>query len=175
MRLGLLWTWALATAAGVGPLAAQGPRVAVAVLPFENSGSYGQDKEALEALEAGIAVMLAGELAKHPAVQVVERGRVERVLEAQQVAPRTRVDAGMAAKIGQESAARYVVMGSFVDFYGRLRINARVVDASSGTILTVASNDDPALQDRARLRQSIQVVRDKIVAAIGLPPVPKGD
>jgi TolB-like protein len=175
MRRGLLWTLALAMAANVGPAAAQGSRVAVAVLPFENSGSYGQEKAAFEALELSIPAMLAGELAKHPAVQVVERGRVEQVLKTQQLAPRTRVDAGMAAKIGQESAARYVVIGSFVDFYGRLRINARVVDASGGTILTVASNDDPALQDRARLRQSIQAVRDKILAAIGLPPLPKSD
>jgi TolB-like protein len=166
MRRCLVWTLALTLAASVDPVAAQGARATVAVLPFENSGSYGQEKEIFEALELSIAAMLASELAKHPGVQVVE---------AHPPVPRARTDAATAAKIGQASEARYVVLGSFVDFYGRLRLNARIVDASSGTILTVASNDDPALQDRARLRQSVQAVRDKIVAAIGLPPTPTSE
>ena len=42
--------------------AAQDTRPGIAVLPFENGGSYGQDKENFEALEKGIAGMLISEL-----------------------------------------------------------------------------------------------------------------
>ena len=42
------------------------------------------------------------------------------------------------------------------DFYGKFRINARVVDAETGQILKVVSNDDPKLQDRAQLSAIVQ-------------------
>ena len=50
--------------------------------------------------------------------------------------------------------------GSFADFYGKFRINARVVDAESGEILKVVSNDDPKLQDRAQLAAIVQLVSE---------------
>ena len=70
---------------------------------------------------------------------------------------------------------RYVVTGSFADFYGKFRINARVVDGQSGEIVKVVSNEDPKLQDRAQLAAILQLVSDRIVQAIGLPPGPAAD
>ena len=89
-----------------------------------------------------------------------------------------RVDAATAAQVGKEAGARYAVTGSFADFYGKFRVDARVVDAQSGQILKVVSNDDPALQDRADLYRIIQIVGDKIIVAAasrlgaGAPPSP---
>ena len=54
----------------------QDARPGIAVLPFENSGSYGQDKENFDALQKGIAGMLISELAANPAARVVERGQI---------------------------------------------------------------------------------------------------
>src|SRR5689334_24677995 len=51
----------------------QDSRPGIAVLPFDNSGSYGQDKENFDALQKGIAGMLISELAANPAARVVER------------------------------------------------------------------------------------------------------
>src|SRR2546426_10623717 len=51
----------------------QDTRPGIAVLPFDNSGSYGQDKENFDALQKGIAGMLISELAANPAARVVER------------------------------------------------------------------------------------------------------
>src|SRR6266568_104798 len=44
----------------------QDTRPGIAVLPFDNSGSYGQDKENFDALQKGIAGMLISELAANP-------------------------------------------------------------------------------------------------------------
>jgi hypothetical protein len=85
-----------------------------------------------------------------------------------------RVDAAGATRIGKETGARYTVTGSFADFYGKFRINARVVDAGSGEIVKVVSNDDPKLQDRAQLAAILQHVAQKILTATGLPPYPAG-
>jgi TolB-like protein len=154
-----------------GPIEAQGGRPAFAVLPFENSGSYGQDKEVFQALELGIPAMLAGTLDRHPGAQAADRGRLTQAMAAQSVGPGQRVDAATAAEIGKAAGARYVVTGSFADFYGKFRVNARVVDAQSAEILEVVSND-AKLQDRAQLSAIIQSVSEKIVAAAHLPPSP---
>lgn len=153
-------------------LRGQDARATIAVLPFENSGSYGQDREAFDALEAGLPAILSATLAAHPAVTVVERGQLDQTLGQQKLAAAHRWDAGSATEIAKATGARYAVSGSFADFYGKFRINARVVDAQTGQILKVVSNDDPKLQDRAQLGAILQVVADRIVGAMGLAPYP---
>jgi TolB-like protein len=164
MRRTMRWAAALAAMALAAPLQAQDARAVVLVLPFENGGSYGQDKETFDALEVGLPAILAATLGAHPGVRVADQGT-----------PRgpgggRRIDAASASQAAKAAGARYAVTGSFADFYGKFRINARVVDAQSGEILKVVSNDDPKLQDRAQLAAILQLVGDRIVAAIGLPP-----
>jgi len=90
-------------------------------------------------------------------------------VQAQNLGPNARVDAATAAKVGSEAGAQYAVTGNFADFYGKFRIDARVVDVGSGQILKVVSNVDPALQDRGDLSRIIQGLADKILAAVNLP------
>ena len=164
---------ALMTAAVItAPLDAQ---QVVAVLPFENTGSYGQDKENFDALEVGLPAMLGASLAGHPGIRVVERAALRAAMEQGQVSTTRRIDAASATQVAKAAGARYVVTGSFADFYGKFRINARVVDGQSGEIVKVVSNEDPKLQDRAQLSAILQLVSDRIVQAIGLPPGPAAD
>jgi len=149
--------------------AAQAP-VTIAVLPFEDRGSYGQDKEVFRALELGIPALLVAELGKHPGVRLADRGRVAAAVKAEGLGPDARVDAATAARVGTQAGARYAVTGNFADFYGKFRLDARVVDVGSGQILKVVSNNDPALQDRADLARIVQDLAAKVVSAAGLPP-----
>src|SRR2546422_1972963 len=68
-----------------GRLAAQArgqdTRPGVAVMPFDNGGSYGQDRENFDALQKGIAGMLISELAANPAARVVEREEIQKLIE----------------------------------------------------------------------------------------------
>lgn len=150
-----------------GPGAAQ-QRGTFAVLPFENGGSYGQDKEVFEALELGIPAMVARALGARPGADVAGGGRVAQALAGLGLGPGQRVDAGTASQVAKAAGARYAVTGSFSDFYGKFRVNARLVDAQSGEIMKVVANDDPKLQDRAQLSAIIQSVSDKLAAAAGL-------
>ncbi len=163
---------ALAGLLAASPLHGQDARSAVAVLPFENSGSYGQDKEIFQALELGIPATLAEVLATHPGLRVADADRVRQALKSQGLKPSQRVDAATAAQVAKAASARYAVTGSFADFYGKFRISARLVDADNGQIVKVVSNDDPKLQDRGQLAAIIQTVAQKLVAAAGLPPLP---
>lgn len=153
---------------------AQSTPVVIAILPFEDRGSYGQDKEVFRALQLGIPATLGAELMRNPRVRVAERGRVGQAVQAQNLGPNARVDAATAAKVGSQAGARYAVTGNFADFYGKFRIDARVIDAGSGQILKVVSNNDPALQDRADLSRIIQSLADKIILAMSLPPTSGG-
>jgi TolB-like protein len=152
-------------------LQAQDSRPGLAVLPFENGGSYGQDKENFEALQKGIAGMLISELGRNPAVRVVDRAETQRLLDEQNLGRDGRADANTAAKIGKLVGAKYMIMGNFIDFYGKFRVDARIVNVETGEIIKVVTND-PKLQKREELFRIIQSVAEKLMAETKLPPLP---
>ncbi|HWB40720.1 MAG TPA: hypothetical protein VG500_05655 [Gemmatimonadales bacterium] len=167
-------TLLLVAVAGAAPAAAQEPAARFAVLPFENAGSYGQDKEVFAALELGLPDLLGRALDRHPGADVVPASQLNEAMRTLGLGPAQRVDAASAGQVGKNTGARYTVTGSFADFYGKFRINARLVDARSGDIVKVVSNEDPRLQDRAQLASIVQLVAERITAAAGLPPYPAG-
>jgi TolB-like protein len=162
-----LW-WALlglafASGAMSSAMAQSGP-VAIAVLPFEDRGSYGQDKEVFRALALGIPATIVSELRGHSELRLADRNRIAEALNREKVGPNARVDAATAARVAKRVGARYAVTGNFADFYGKFRLDARIVDAESGQIIKVVSNNDPKLQDRADLYRIIQMVNHKVLA-----------
>jgi TolB-like protein len=167
-RSALLSAVAAFTAASA--VVAQSAPVVVAILPFEDRGSYGQDKEVFRALQVGIPATLATELVRNPRVRLADRASVSQAVQAQNLGPNARMDAATAAKVASQVGARYAVTGNFADFYGKFRIDARVIDAETSQILKIVSNSDPALQDRTDLSRIIQSLADKIIAALSLAP-----
>lgn len=159
---------ALLASPALPALQAQDSRPGIAVMPFENGGSYGQDKENFEALEKGIAGMLISELAQNPAARIVDRSSVQRLLDEQNLGKDGRADAATAAKIGKLVGARYMVMGSFVDLYGRFRIDARIVDVETSEILKVVRSD-PKFEKREELFKLLQTVAERLMAETKLP------
>src|SRR2546425_8650999 len=60
--------------AGLGAQArGQDTRPGIAVFPFDNGGSYGQNKDNFDALPEGIAGLMISDLAANTAARVVER------------------------------------------------------------------------------------------------------
>jgi hypothetical protein len=121
MRTASVWIAVLATFAAASPALPQESAARFAIIPLENTGSYGQDKEVFEALELGLAGMLARAVDRHPAADVVSRSELSQAMRALTPGPGRRVDAADAARIGKEAGARYTVTGSFADFYGKFR------------------------------------------------------
>jgi TolB-like protein len=117
----------------------QDTRPGIAVLPFNNGGSYGQGKEDFDALERGIAGMMISELSQNPAARVVERQEVQRLLDEQNLSAQGRVDPQSAAKVGKLVGARYTVLGTFIDFYGDFRVDVRLVNTETGEIVKTES------------------------------------
>lgn len=154
-------------------LAAQGrgqdSRPGIAVMPFDNSGSYGQDKENFDALQKGIAGMLISELAANPAARVVERDQIQKLLEEQSLGASGRVDPQTAAKVGKLVGARYVITGTFIDFYGDFRLDARLINVETSEIVKVESDR----MQRDHLFDIIRTVAARLMKDANLPPLPK--
>jgi TolB-like protein len=150
---------------------AQDTRPGVAVLPFENGGSYGRDREDFDALRRGIAGMVMSELGRNPAVRLVERERLQGLLDEQGLAAAERVDAATAARIGKLVGARYMIAGTFIDLYGDFRVDARIIDVETGEIVKVVRSD-PKLTDRKQMFRIIQSVAERITEGTNLPPLP---
>jgi len=158
---------------GWAGLAAQGhgqdSRPGLAVLPFDNGGSYGQDKENFDALQKGIAGMLISELAANPAARVVEREEIEKLLAEQNLGTSGKVAPETAAKIGKLVGARYVITGSFIDFYGDFRLDARLVNVETSEIIKVESDR----MQRDQLFDIIRTVGARLMKDANLPPLPR--
>lgn len=165
-----IWLPVLGLALAVAPgAAAQDTRPGIAVLPFDNGGSYGQDKENFDALQRGIAGMLISELAANPAARVVEREQVQRILDEQNLGSSGRVDPQTAARVGKLVGARYMVMGSFIDFYGDFRVDVRLVSVETSEVVKTES-------ERAQRDHMFDIIRNvaaKLMRGANLPALPR--
>jgi curli biogenesis system outer membrane secretion channel CsgG len=166
--------WAIAVAAGLAiPAAAaaqgQDTRPGIAVLPFDNGGSYGQDKENFDALQVGLQQMLITEFAQNAQLRVVERGRIKDLLAEQDLGASGRVDANTAAKVGKLVGARYVVLGGFIDFYGDFRIDARIVNVETSELVKVVQVKDK----RDKLYSLVVTLANDITKGVNLPALPR--
>lgn len=147
----------------------QDTRPGIAVLPFNNGGSYGQGKEDFDALERGIAGMMISELSANPAARVVERQEIQRLLDEQNLGAQGRVDAATAAKIGKLVGARYTVFGTFVDFYGDFRVDVRLVNTETGEIVKTESER----MQRDHLFDIIRNISTRLMKDANLPALPR--
>jgi TolB-like protein len=154
-----------------GAARAQDRRPVVAVLPLENGGSYGRDKEEFDALRRGIAGLLIAELGQNTAIRLVGREQAQKQVDEQGGASAERIDAATAAKIGRQLGARYVIVGTYVDLYGDFRVDARIVDVESGEVAKVVRSD-PKLSDRKQMYKIIQSVAERVADGAKLPPLP---
>ena len=106
----MLWgvAFALAGLMGTGVVAAQGkPTICVAEFKNESGAGWWRGGVGWE-----LAGMLSNELAATGKFRIVERSKLESVMEEQNLAASGRVRSGTGAKIGQLTGAQYLVMGT---------------------------------------------------------------
>lgn len=164
--LGILVAAMVAVPAGG---AAQDVRPGVAVLPFDNGGSYGQEREDFEALQIGLQQMLLTELAVNRNLRVVGRGRLRELMREQDLGASGRVDPATAARIGRLVGAHYVIVGGFVDFYGDFRMDARIVNVETGEIV----KSERVRDRREQLYDLVVGLASQLTRGVDLPPLPR--
>lgn len=150
-RVRLMMLAASAAATAAVPAFAQGAadsRPTVAVLYFTNGALT--DNASYAPLSKGMAEMLITELAQNTAVRVVERDRLQSVIEEQNLQNSDRVDKETAIKLGKTLGARHMLLGTFVvDQRKNMRIDVRAVNTETSAIEyteSVTGNADNLLQ-----------------------------
>ena len=106
------------------------PNGAVAILYFNNQGNPD-----LEPLRVGLSQILITQVQETATRPVVERARLQEILDELELGHSGKVDEGTAAAVGKLLGAHYLVMGSYFELVGTLRIDARLVRVETGEIL----------------------------------------
>jgi len=99
------------------------PDSTLAVLYFNNSG----DKKGLDPLQKGIADMLITDLSKVPGLKVVERLRMQKMMEEMKLNMAGLTNEATTPRIGKLLGASRVIKGTFIDYSGqKIRIDAGI-------------------------------------------------
>ena len=111
----------------------------IAVLPLRYTGS----DSTLRPLERGLADLMVTDLARSRAITVVERDRLQSLVEEMRLAETSAVDAATAARSGRLVGAGRIVQGALSEGADRrLRLDAAVVDVPTTTAVGSAGGDD---------------------------------
>lgn len=104
-------------------------RPRIAVLYFENQSP---DKKELDPLAKGLCSMMITRLGAKTQYDIVERERIESVLNELNLTRSSMFDQREVAQIGHLVGTRQLVLGSYFQLLDVFRIDARVVDVESG-------------------------------------------
>ncbi len=86
-------------------------------------------------LRKGLAQMLISDLSGSDRFQIVERDRLQEILDELKLNETKQIDKGSANRIGKLLGARYMVLGGYFDLMGSLRVDARVVEVETGKVI----------------------------------------
>jgi len=139
----------LAGCSGITPR--NGGPPGVAVWELEDLSADGRLAHAGELL----ATQITDTLGKQGKYVVVERSRLIRILEEQQLSASSLADRQTQLRLGALTGARYMVFGGYQIFGDIVRIDIRLVDVETGTIRkavkkVVTSTDLQTLLDAAQ-------------------------
>lgn len=115
----------------------------VAVFPFRYTG---QDTT-LRPLERGLAALVVSDLSHVRRLRLVERERLQALLDEMKLAASGRVDPATGARSGHLVGAGQVVQGQFQDAPGaNIRLDATMVRAGDAQVAATGSGRDPLSQ-----------------------------
>ncbi|MCC6620009.1 MAG: hypothetical protein IT385_02065 [Deltaproteobacteria bacterium] len=146
------------------------PKPTVAILYMDYTGK----DEQLVVLKKGLAQMLISDLSTVPTVQIVERDRLQDIMDELQLGTSAKIDPATANKLGKLLGARYMVLGGFFDLLGTLRVDARVVEVETGKVIRsvgAQGKEDAFLDIEQKLVSELSDIFTS--GDIDAPPVPK--
>lgn len=107
-------------------------QIAVAISDFHNQAG----KFYLDSWEEKIPEFLKSELSRSPEITLVERQNIKAILDEQALTMAGLVDTAKAQQVGKLAGAEYIITGTINEVGSRVRIDAKVINVSSGKVLS---------------------------------------
>ena len=132
----------------------------LAVLPFANQTG----DPSLDPLGRGLADMFVTDLSVVESLTLVERSRLEEVMSELNLQASDVIDPKTAAKSGRGIGATHLLTGSVVAMAPTVRIDARIIEVESATVVLSTSSSGPK-EDFFFLEKELA---EKVIAELGL-------
>ncbi len=146
---------AVATTPGAAAVAQGG---GVSVGGFETEGSVGLSRDDYDALGRALTALLTAEVRGTAGVQVIAIPSV--------AGKPGSVDLSAARAAAKAAGAKVLVVGSLLDQYGDIHVEARMINAATGEPIAVVRGD-PKLVKREQLAQAIADLADRLAQQQG--------
>ena len=148
--------------------AAQSPADAdlptAAVMDF-NGFMLGQSGNSVPIGKA-VTSMLVTELSEREGIRVVERARLQEILQEQRLALSGRVDEGTAIEVGRMLGVQYMIFGNVANIMDQVRLDMRAVNVETSEVLEVQKLTD----DVDQLLSLVMRLADLFTARLELEP-----
>ena len=131
-------------------------QTSVGVMSFKNNG-----QPELNYLSGGIADILTTTLAGSSRLSLVERGQLNLVTDELKLGLSGLVDEKTAAEVGKLTGATYMVLGSFMPLGKSMRIDAKVVETATATVVPGA-----AASAKAASLETIDIAIDELASRL---------
>jgi TolB-like protein len=138
-----------------------GERNTVAVMPFRFSGS----DSTLIPLERGFAELLATDLSRVKALTVVDRARLQAILDEIKLSQSGAVDSTTAVRAGKVIQAGTLVQGSLLQNGDKLRTDAALVSVATSSVGSTPATDE---QDLDRLFDMEKRIALALIGSLGV-------
>lgn len=138
MHLVRMWPYCLLALAPIVPAPAAALNLAVSYFDNQTGDPNWQP------LSKGLADMLITDLAATEGLVVVERARLQAVMDELALAKSPFVDPATAQRLGAVLGASQLLVGSFAVQGAKLRIDARAIDVASGAVKVAAAQIGPS-------------------------------
>lgn len=135
-------------------------KMTMAVLPFDDLSGNKQ----MQTLSRVIPESMISKLQNVRGLHMVERMQIQALINEMQLGASGLIDARTAQKAGKMLGADTVVIGSYAEMTGELRINARVVQVETGGMLHAV--DSTGLSNR--VFQLVDRLADRLVRDLGI-------
>lgn len=134
--------------------AAAAAQSGVSVAGFETDGSVGLSRDDYDALGRALSVLLTAE--------VGGRGATASVVPLRNAGGRAgRLDMTAARAAASRAGTKVLVVGTLLDQYGDIHVEARIIDATTGDPIAIVRGD-PSLAKREQLAEAVADLANRL-------------
>src|ERR1043166_6404259 len=133
--------------------ATPGPRTTVAVLPFTFTGS----DSTLKPLERGFAELLTTDMSRVKALTVVDRSRLQAILDEIKLQQSGAVDSTTTVRAGKLIQAGTLVQGTIVQNANKLRADAALVSVATSQVGQAPASDEQVMDRLFDIEKTIAI------------------